>query len=73
MKPQAYSIGVSKVSLPPHIVASQLKNLTPVGTAMRKVKKLKKGRYTAPVVNMWCAQTVKPSAPMAAVASTKAL
>ena len=55
------------------MVASQLKNLTPVGTAMRKVKKAKKGRYTAPVVNMWWAQTVKPRAPMAAVAKTKAL
>ena len=73
MKPQAYSIGVSKVSLPPHIVASQLKNLTPVGTAMRNVKKAKNGRYTAPVVNMWCAQTVNPRAPMDAVATTNAL
>ena len=44
MKPQANSIGVSNLSLPPHIVASQLKNLMPVGTAMRNVKKLKNGR-----------------------------
>ena len=44
MKPTAYSMGVSKRRWPPHIVASQLKNLTPVGTAMRKVKKPKKGR-----------------------------
>ena len=55
------------------MVASQLKNLMPVGTAIRNVKKLKKGRYTAPVVNMWCAQTVKPSAPIEAVAKTNAL
>src|SRR5437762_11146254 len=30
----------------------------PVGTAMRKDMRLKKGRLTAPVVNMWWAQTV---------------
>ena len=34
MKPQANSIGVLKRRDPPHIVASQLKILTPVGTAM---------------------------------------
>ena len=33
----------------------------------------KKGRKTAPVVNMWCAQTEKPSAPIEAVAKMKAL
>src|SRR3972149_5897985 len=72
-KPTAKSIAVVKRSLPRYIVASQLNIFTPVGTAMRKVMKLKKGRNTAPVVNMWCAQTEKPSAPMAAVAKTKAL
>ena len=40
---------------------------------MRKVIRLKNGRYTAPVVNMWWAQTEKPRAPMAAVANTNAL
>ena len=44
MKPRAKSSGVSNLSCPPHIVASQLKNLMPVGTAIRNVKKLKKGR-----------------------------
>ena len=34
--------------------------------------KLKNGRKTAPVVNMWCAQTVQLSRPMAIVANTKA-
>ena len=35
--------------------------------------KLKNGRKTAPVVNMWCAQTPKPRRPMAIVANTNAL
>ena len=34
MKPSANSIGVSKCRLPRHVVASQLKILMPVGTAM---------------------------------------
>ena len=55
------------------MVNTQLNILTPVGTAIRKVMMLKKGRYTAPVVNMWWAHTEKPRAPMAAVAKTNAL
>ena len=42
------------------MVAIQLNILTPVGTAIRNVIRLKNGRNTAPVVNMWCAQTEKP-------------
>ena len=72
-KPVANSRGVAKVSWPRHIVAIQLNILTPVGTAMRNVMKLKNGRNTAPVVNMWCAHTEKPRAPMPTVANTKAL
>ena len=34
MKPSANSIGVSKMMLPRQVVASQLKILTPVGTAI---------------------------------------
>ena len=34
MKPSAKSIGVSKMRLPRHVVAIQLKILMPVGTAM---------------------------------------
>ena len=41
----------------PHIVPIQLKNFTPVGTAIRKVMPAKNGRLTAPVTNMWWAQT----------------
>ena len=39
--PTANSIGVSKVSDPPHIVPIQLKNFTPVGTAMSIVIRAK--------------------------------
>ena len=52
---------------------TQLNIFTPVGTAMRKVIRLKNGRNTAPVVNMWWAQTEKPRAPMPAVAKMNAL
>jgi trans-2-enoyl-CoA reductase len=67
MKPTANSIGVSKVSEPPHIVAIQEKILMPVGTAMTIVEKLKKARESTliPVVNMWCAQTMKLMKPIA--------
>ena len=36
-KPTAHSMGVSKDRDPPHIVPIQLKNFTPVGTAIRNV------------------------------------
>ena len=72
-KPSANSSGVENVSLPRHIVKIQLNIFTPVGIAIRNVMKLKNGRNTAPVVNMWWAQTEKPRAPIAAVAKTNAL
>ncbi len=40
------------------MVPTQLKNFTPVGTAIRNVMNEKNGSSTAPVVNMWCAHTV---------------
>ena len=46
------------MSCPRHIVPTQLKNFTPVGTAIRNVMNEKNGSSTAPVVNMWCAHTV---------------
>src|SRR6059058_5801420 len=70
MKPTAKIIGVSKLTAPPHIEPIQLKNLMPVGTAMRNVITLKNGSSTAPVVNMWWAHTVMDNAPMEKVAST---
>jgi hypothetical protein len=71
--PIANSIGVSKVIRPPHIVPIQLKNLTPVGTAMRNESPLKKGSSTAPVANMWCAHTPIDSPAIASVARTMPL
>ena len=63
---------MASISLPRHSVASQLNILMPVGIAISAVMKLKNGRNTAPVVNMWCAHTLKLSRPMAIVAKTKA-
>jgi hypothetical protein len=67
-KPTANSIGVSKVNWPFHMVPIQLKNLIPVGTAIRYVMKEKKGSSTAPVANMWCAHTATDSAAIDSVA-----
>ena len=66
--PSENSIGVSKVSCPFHIVPIQLKNFMPVGMAMRKLMKEKKGSSTAPVANMWCAHTAIDRAPIPTVA-----
>ncbi len=60
-KPSENSIGVSKVIAPRHIVATQLKIFTPVGTAMSMVANMKNSWPDSgmPTVNMWCAQTMK--------------
>ena len=70
MKPVAHSIGVSKVIEPRHMVATQLKTFTPVGTAISIVAYMKNSCPTAgmPVVNMWCAHTVKERIAIDAVA-----
>ncbi len=68
MKPMENSIGVSNVSCPFHIVPIQLKNFTPVGTAIRNVMNAKNGSSTAPVAYMWCAHTATDSAAMPSVA-----
>ncbi len=67
----AHSIGVSKLREPFQRVPIQLKNFTPVGTAMRKVMNEKKGSSTAPVANMWCAHTATDRPVMAMVAPTR--
>ena len=51
----------------------QLKNFTPVGTAISIESPEKNGSSTAPVVNMWCAHTPTDSAAMARVAKTRPL
>ena len=71
--PIANSIAGSNVSWPCHIVPTQLKNFTPVGTAIRNVMNEKNGSSTAPVVNMWCAHTVIDSPPIPIVAATMPL
>ncbi len=55
---------------PPHMVAIQLKILMPVGTAITMVAAVK---YifvftSRPTVYMWCAQTMKPTTPIATIA-----
>ena len=61
-------MGVSKTSLPPHMVPIQLKNFTPVGTAISIVMIEKNGRSTWPVAYMWWAHTLTERAAMAMVA-----
>ena len=46
--PSANSMGVGKTMLPPHMVPIQLKNFTPVGTAISIEKPVKNGSSTAP-------------------------
>ena len=69
-KDNANSIGVSNVMAPRHMVAIQLKTLTPVGTAMDMVAYMKNNSPARgmPTVNMWCAQTKNDRKAMAAVA-----
>ena len=59
---------MSNETLPPHIVPIQLKNFTPVGTAINIVMIAKNGRSTWPVTYMWCAHTLTDRAAMAMVA-----
>ncbi|CFU82414.1 Uncharacterised protein [Bordetella pertussis] len=72
MKPTANSIGVSKLSEPRHMVATQLNTFTPVGIEISMVAYMK---YSCPVtgmpvVNMWCAHTRNDSTAIDAVAYT---
>ena len=71
--PRMKSMGVSKLTEPPHIVPIQLKNFTPVGTPIRNVIKEKNGRRTCPLANIWCAQTETESAEIPIVAAIKPL
>src|ERR671936_2467987 len=62
-KPSANSIGVEKLILPSHIVASQEKTLIPVGTAITTEVTIigTRSQGAMPETNMWWAQTEKPS------------
>jgi hypothetical protein len=72
MKPRARTMGGVKRIRPPQMVPSQLKILTPVGTAMAIVRSEKAavGTGPRPVVNMWWLQTAKPRKPMTAPEKT---
>ena len=71
--PTVKSMGVGNRSCPPHMVPIQLKNFTPVGTAMSSDRALKNGRSTTPVANMWWAQTPTDRPPIASVAKISVL
>ena len=70
MKPSAQTIGVLNDIEPPHMVAIHEKILMPVGTAITIVAAVKYifTLTDMPVVNIWCAQTTKPTTPMATMA-----
>ncbi len=55
------------------MVPIQLKNFTPVGTAMSIVMIAKKGRRIWPVTYMWWAHTLTDRAAIAIVANTMLL
>ncbi len=66
------SSGTRNSMLPRHSVASQLKILIPVGTAIASDESMKKLRtgVVRGVANMWCAQTSMPRKAIAPVAIT---
>jgi hypothetical protein len=67
MNPEVNSLAGFSTSIePPHLVASQLKILIPVGTAIILVAAVKYARVSTsrPTVNLWCAHTMKPRIPI---------
>ena len=68
--PIIHSIGVSSRTAPPAMVAIHLNIFIPVGIAIIMVAAEKYARVSMsmPIVNMWCAQTMKPRKPMDAMA-----
>ena len=72
MNPQENRTALFRVMRPPQSVASQLKNLMPVGTAMKAVAMVKNKRIQGgvPLVNMWWAHTINPSTTMAMIEYT---
>ena len=71
-KDSAHNIGASKVNEPFHIVATQLKTFTPVGTAINIVAYIKYSSAATgiPVAYMWCAHTIYDKKAIEAVAYT---
>jgi hypothetical protein len=70
MNPLANNIGVFIIILPPNIVATQLKILIPVGTAIIIVAAVKYARVSTsrPTVYIWCAHTINPKKPIESIA-----
>ena len=68
------SMGTSKRIFPPHMVASQLKVLMPVGMETSIVDRVKNAlpNDVMPMVNMWCAHTPRLMKPMPTEAATMA-
>ena len=75
MKPSANSIGVSRMRFPRQVVASQLKILIPVGTAITidEIMKNESSPTPKPAVNMWCAHTSMEKNAMPSVENATAL
>jgi hypothetical protein len=65
--PSAHRQAALYVIRVPYVVASHLKILIPVGTAIIIVADVKYARVSTsiPTVNMWCAHTTNPSNPIA--------
>ena len=72
MNPIDHRTGTVNRTRPPYIVNSQLKTLTPVGTAMIIVITPKKPLTSAlaPMVKKWCNQTRNDRTQMIIVAAT---
>ena len=68
----ANSIGVWNVRWPPHIVADPVEELDAGRHRDANDVRLKNGRSTAPVVNMWWAHTAMDRLAIAMVARTNA-
>jgi len=68
--PSAHKQAALYVIRVPYSVASHLKILIPVGTAMIIVADVKYARVSTsiPTVNMWCAHTTNPNSPIAIIA-----
>lgn len=72
IKPKAHNKAGEGLKSAPYRVPTQLKTLTPVGTAIIMVAEVKYARVSVsiPTVNMWWAQTTNPKTPMASIAYT---
>ena len=68
--PSAHKQAALYVIRVPYSVASHLKILIPVGTAMIIVADVKYARVSTsiPTVNMWCDHTTNPNSPIAIIA-----